>query len=272
MAILNKKLKIKDSEGTTVDCNIYTTQAEAGDTTLQMKVNNESAYVTLGETNGYGATKGRVKINGETHAIMSKAGLPYTEQSWTEPGTYTFTVPAGVTRMRVAVCGGGGGFIFSYYGTHQAGDGESSDFGNLLTATGGSGAYVNHTNINTAQETLQAGTGGIPNGRAGTKIFYQNAATSKGGAGFALDFLKKDGEYGEGGGCTGNSHSGSTVHAGGGSGGYNTGYVDVEPLETYQVIVGAGGTNSIKEGSTQKMASYKNAKSGFVLIAFGGDI
>lgn len=48
MAILNKKLKIKGTDGNTVDCNIYTTQTEAGSAALNMKVNGESTFVAVG--------------------------------------------------------------------------------------------------------------------------------------------------------------------------------------------------------------------------------
>lgn len=48
MAILNKKLKIKGTDGNTVDCNIYTTQTEAGSAALNMKVDSESTFVALG--------------------------------------------------------------------------------------------------------------------------------------------------------------------------------------------------------------------------------
>lgn len=48
MAILNKKLKIKGTDGNTVDCNIYTTKTEAGSAALNMKVDSESTFVALG--------------------------------------------------------------------------------------------------------------------------------------------------------------------------------------------------------------------------------
>lgn len=39
-----------------------------------------------------------------------KAVVPaYTEKSWTTPGTYTWTVPAGVTKVKAEVAGAGGG-------------------------------------------------------------------------------------------------------------------------------------------------------------------
>jgi len=39
--------------------------------------------------------------------VVNSAKPAYTEKSWTTAGTYSWTVPAGVTRVRVAVCGGG---------------------------------------------------------------------------------------------------------------------------------------------------------------------
>ncbi len=248
MAILNKKLKIKDSEGTTVDCNIYTTQTEAGDSTLQMEVNNESAYVTLGETNGYGATKGRVKINGETHAIMSKAGLPYTEMSWTEPGTYTFTVPAGITRLRVAVCGGGGGGFVIFANPLPAAGGQSK-FSDILIANGGGIGQG------------QIAKGGTPNGNDG--LYASENGLTNGGDGFAKNFNMDVGVFGKGGAITLNSAIGYT----GGGGGYITDYVDVTALSTYEIIVGAGG-----RGSSSNAGVGEKGGNGFVLIAYGGDI
>ena len=212
-----------------------------------------------------------IKQNYKSSAITKVSIPPYTEKSWTTPGTYTWTVPAGVTRIRVAVCGGGGGWIFAYGGEVQGENGGKSALGNLLSANGGGGAYVNHYTQTTAQETLRGGTGGTPNGRDGTKTFYQNTATSTGGNGFTLNFNMTTGNYGSGGSCTGSRYSASTVHAGGGSGGYNTKYVDVESLKTYQVIVGAGGAGKNSDNDN-RLASYTNAKSGFVLIAYGEGI
>ena len=52
-----------------------------------------------------------IKSNGlsETTSLTIIVNAPkpaYTEKSWTTPGTYTWTVPEGVTRIRIAVCGG----------------------------------------------------------------------------------------------------------------------------------------------------------------------
>lgn len=54
---------------------------------------------------------------------------------------------------------------------------------------------------------------------------------------------------------------------GGGSGGYVVSEVSVIPNRTYDVVVGAGGVHSSTGGVTPL-----NGNSGFVFIAYGGDI
>jgi len=39
--------------------------------------------------------------------VVNSAKPAYTEKSWNTAGTYTWTVPSGVTKVKVAVCGGG---------------------------------------------------------------------------------------------------------------------------------------------------------------------
>jgi len=46
-------------------------------------------------------------------------------QEYTTPGTYAFTVPAGVTRVRAVVIGGGGGGGASPDGNYYGGDSGS---------------------------------------------------------------------------------------------------------------------------------------------------
>ena len=73
--------------------------------------------------------------------VVNAAKPAYTEKSWTTAGTYSWTVPAGVTRVRVAVCGGGGGSC-RYYKPYKGYDGGTSKFGDLIYATGGSGRII----------------------------------------------------------------------------------------------------------------------------------
>lgn len=184
--------------------------------------------------------------------------LMYTERSYTTPGTYSFTVPAGVTRIRVAVCGGGGGGIQAD-GGYDGTNGGTSKFGSFIQATGGTGglddSYWNDTeDFNNGSKP---GVGGTPNGRNGKR-----AARNAGGVGFSLSFQMSDGTYGHGGdGCSNVSDYGT----GGGSGGYNSSYINVEPSKTYTVVVG-------EAGRTIGHGMIETTTSGFVLIAYGEGI
>lgn len=205
MSILSQKLYIKKGSSTAV-CNIYSTAAEAGDKALRVG----NGYVALKPITDANATAGRVSINGVTYAIATQhtaaVSVPYTEQQWTKAGSYTFTAPDGITRVRVAVCGGGAG-KGSVIGNGKGG-GNTSAFG--ITATGGHGGGV----------AWSKGAGGEPNGHASTG----NNVTD----GFALSFDKSSGNYGKGGNF-------------GGSGGYDSQYVAVTAGQTYTITVGAAG-------------------------------
>jgi hypothetical protein len=211
MSILTKKLYIK--KGSTVTaCNIYSTAAEAGDRSLKVKVDNATNYVALKPITDANATAGRVSIGGVTYAIATKhesgsgVAVPYTENYWTEAGSHSFTVPTGITRIRVAVCGGGGGKGGLVLGGNG---GDSSAFG--LTATGGRGGW-----------RWGKGMGGEPNGLASSG----NSITN----GFLMSFDMTAGTYGRGG-----QYSGS--------GGYDSQYVAVNAGQSYAITVGgAGGT------------------------------
>lgn len=200
------ELYIQKTGGTAVGCNIYSTAAEAGGKALRVG----NGYVALKPITDANATAGRVSINGVTYAIATQhtaaVSVPYTEQQWTKAGSYTFTVPDGITRVRVAVCGGGAskGSLFS----NGKGGGNTSAFG--ITATGGHGGGV----------AWGKGAGGEPNGHASTG----NNVTD----GFALSFDKSSGNYGKGGNF-------------GGSGGYDSQYVAVTAGQTYTITVGAAG-------------------------------
>lgn len=69
--------------------------------------------------------------------------------------------------------------------------------------------------------------------------------------------------------------SGTQYHYGssGASGGFNSGYVSVTPGQTYTVTVGAGSGIEIDRATPNGWGEILTAgKSGFVLIAYGGDI
>ena len=139
-------------------------------------------------------------------------------QAFTSNGT--FTVPAGVTAVKVSATGGGGGGG----GTSNGGAGGSSSFGGLVVGGGGAGGgrgFDNGTECVTA-------TG--PAGGASTNIPYQYSNFSLAGS---------RGNPGNGGAgspsfCTG---------GGGGTGSQGVGYVTgLTPGANITVTIGAGGT------------------------------
>lgn len=215
MGTMSKKLYVKQTNGTAVGCNIYTTSAEAGDKALRVRVDNTDGYIALKATDDANATGMRVKIGDVIYAVATKyessggVAVPYTEKYWTDAGDYTFTVPTGVTRLRVAVCGGGAGK--GGLGGNGKDGGNTSAFG--VTVTGGYGAGV----------AWSKGDGGTPNGHASKG----NSITD----GFLMSFDINKGTYGRGGQY-------------GGSGGYDSQYVSVTAGQSYAITVGgAGGTN-----------------------------
>ena len=199
------KLYIQKTGGTAVACNIYNTAAEAGDKALRVG----NGYVALKPITDANATAGRVSIGGVTYAIATKhesggTAVPYTEKSWTAAGSYTFTVPDGVSRLRVALCGGGAGA--GVFGSGNTG-GDTRAFDLFVTGGEGGSAWT-------------YGNGGTPNGYASDG----NKVTD----GFALSFDKASGDYGKGGNY-------------GGSGGYDSQYVTVAAGQSYTLTVGGAG-------------------------------
>ena len=144
MAELAKKLHLK--KGTTEHlAKAYSTIAEAGAEYITNKIDGVTAYVPIGATNDSRATMGRVKKSGGTEkAILTMGKPPYTKKQWTTPGTYTFTVPQGVTKIKVTCVGGGGSGIarFREFSYDKGGNnGESSYFGNIV-ANGGNSPHL----------------------------------------------------------------------------------------------------------------------------------
>lgn len=209
MSILSKKLYIKKGSSTAV-CNIYSTAAETGNHALKIKIGNVAGYVALKPITDANVTAGRVSMGGVTYAIATQrtaaVTVPYTEQQWTTAGSYTFTVPDGVSRVRVALCGGGAG-KGAFGAGNTGGDTRAFD----LFATGGEGGSA-----------WTYGNGGTPNGYA--------SDGNKTTAGFALSFDKANGDYGKGGNY-------------GGSGGYDSQYVAVTAGQSYTITVGGAGGN-----------------------------
>ena len=127
------------------------------------------------------------------------------EQVYTTPGTYSWTVPAGVSYVSVLCIGGGGG---SYRNSTGAVGGTSSFNGVVLEAYGGNGGTQDPA-------TILGGTGTSIGGRIGGGNGGQ-PTTAGGGAG---GYSGKGGNGGGNAGSGGGGGGGGAPDAGGAGGG-----------------------------------------------------
>lgn len=203
MAELAKKLYIK--KGTTQQtAKIYSTTTEAGNAYVHLIVDGVHVYMPLGGTTDSRATIGRVKeTSGTQFAILSSGKPPYHKDSYTSPGTYTWTCPAGVTTARVTVAGGGGGgAVYSF-----------------IKISGGSGALITQS-VSVSPSTTYT----VVVGAGGAIGPSQGHSASDGGTSSALGVSARGG-----GGATKN---GGTSYGSGGAGG-SDGMVNGSPGWVY---------------------------------------
>ena len=276
MAVLNKKLNVYGKDGTLYACNIYTTKEETSNAYLPVLVDGVERYIGIAAVDSPFASPMKVIKDSVTYAVVTQAKPPYTENFWATAGTYYWTVPQGVDRVRVALVGGGGGGAVISGSTYnvRGGSGGTSSFGNLASATGGTGAYHYRTsssyNCNCNCSTYNCyDTGGYSNCErpyecncnCSAITTYSDGGNhgttgSPGGLGattngFAQSFDRQAVSRGYGAGGVYSTYVG-------GSGGYYSGYVNVTVGTTYTITVGGGG--------------YYNGVTGYVFIAYGGDI
>lgn len=130
MAELNDKLYYK-LNGVTDEITCYTTLAEVQNQGIPLKRAGVACYAKYGPESDANASQGNYKPAGGTaQKILKQAQIPYGEQSYTSAGTFTFTVPSGVTKLRITARGGGGG----------GGGGMVDTFdGNYICYSGGKG-------------------------------------------------------------------------------------------------------------------------------------
>ena len=165
MAELNKTLHIRKGS-TEQTVKLYTTQAEAGDAYSYIKVDGVQAYIPLGAENDGRATMGRVKGHtGNQFAILSSGKPLYHKDSYTTPGTHTWTCPAGVTKAKVTVAGGGAGGCDTFI---------------VIKFPGGSGALIT-TTVSVVPNSsysvvVGAGSDGVVSGS--TPNYPKNGGTS----------------------------------------------------------------------------------------------
>lgn len=110
MATLSKKINMINSAGTQQTANLYSTTAESGSPYLSAMVDGTAAYAPLVSPSDSRATSGRVtRTDGTTYAIGKSAAPAYAQWTQSAAGSGTFTVPSGVSKLRVTCVGGGAG-------------------------------------------------------------------------------------------------------------------------------------------------------------------
>lgn len=236
MAELNKTLHIRKGS-TEQTVKLYTTEAEAGNNYSYIKVDGVQAHIPLGAENDGRATMGRVKEHtGNQFAILSSGKPPYHKDSYTTPGTYTWTCPVGVMTARVTVAGGGGGGIAVRWKPNI------STGARYTGGTGGVGA-LNTTTLSVTPYhayTITVGKGGLP---------YVSTSNH---------------DYGEKHASNGETSSFGSISASGGQGAY----VTIGDTEGHNgASYGSGGSG----GSTWDTGANAGGN-GWVYVEYGGDI
>lgn len=233
MALLTKKFHFFKTSETTA--NIYSTTTEAGSNYIRAYVDKTNGYIPIGELNHVNATIGRVLKNGITYAILSTGSIPYTKKTYTSAGTFTFTVPSGITRVKLTLAGGGGGggnnYTYKYY--YSGCKSYSSGYKTIYGGTGGTGGLYSGTVTVTSGSTysITVGAGGAAL-KAGGASKFGNLATATGGGAGTSAYTYTSGEYTyyqegtKGSNGTPSGAGGDGGSNGGGSGG--TGWVYIE--------------------------------------------
>lgn len=210
--------------------------------------------------------------------------IPSGEYSWTSAGTYLWTVPAYVTKVEVALCGGGSGncvMSLRYTRTNSSSPGGDSSFGNLISAQGAGAVTVGtRTTLSGAQWSTSSWGGGTvrwetPYARRGTAIAGDHVTAQNGATGWVASFTQTvGGTSSPGAGAyayTGNPDYNNIV-ASGSSGLYNHGVVTVTPGQQITVTVGKGGTSYKYAPDTSYNSAAYSGYDGFVMIRYGSDI
>ena len=95
-----------------------------------MQISDSSGEVYM--ANGLDITSGGITFpDGTVQTTAAGGSVANGSQSWTTPGTYTWTVPAGVTRIEAAIWGAGGGGGPGGAGVPNTGSGTGGQSGGL---------------------------------------------------------------------------------------------------------------------------------------------
>lgn len=257
MGMITKKLRILNRSGTTQLAALYTNPGEAGAKALPLWVDNANVYAPLVSTSSPLATSARVTdAAGNTWAIGTYGTPDYGRALYTSSGS--FTVPEGVTKVRVTLVAGGGGgsYVNGGWGVkiplRYGSDGGNSSFGTLASVTGGKAGGTGYESQGGGYGYFYArpGAGGSPGGTQGRtcynldKDYYKelNCSTEwvDGENGYTIYdiFGNFIGSYGASG---GRDLTWGALACCGGSGGRAVKVLSVGPGDVYAVTVGAGG-------------------------------
>ncbi|MFZ4807460.1 MAG: hypothetical protein ACOYLQ_09405 [Hyphomicrobiaceae bacterium] len=157
-------------------------------------------------------------------------------------GTFTWVVPAGVTRVRATVDGAGGGGTAHQNTPVQAGSGGTSSFGAHVSATGGQGGY-----------------------------YYPYEPADGGGVGGDKNWTGRGGQGGRGCLVFDPDHGVNELNSGA-NGGRAVKWIDVTPGDSHTVTVGAAGTGAVSDSpdffwfGTPYTFHGKNGEPGLVVI------
>lgn len=261
MAELSKTLHLKKGS-TEQTAKAYSTPTEAGEAYITNRIDNTIAYIPIGEISNPEATIGRVTKNG-TKAILKRGKAPYTKKEYRTPNTYTFTVPANISKLRVTLLGAGGG-----------GGGGQPDK-DVVAGGGGGGYFIENTIIEvTPLSTLSliVGAGGT-GGASATQIDSQKGAnggsSSLGnliaGGGGAGNFRYNQDSNALGAGGTGSG--GIAGKQGGFPNGGNSGAGDAGGTS-----IGADGADGAGGAGGNRSTKGGKGGNGYVIIEYGGDI
>ena len=187
------------------------------------------------------------KISSDVHGLS----LNQATSTFNTAGTFTWVAPAGVTRIIVEACGGGGegGAIGS-----SSGAGANSTFNGVIVGAGAnsaSGLTGGTTTTTTSSPIVYPGGNGGSSFTSGTSspLYLGGAGNDPYGGGGASDYGPAGagggnpapaGSYGAGGG-------GANSDGGGGAGArkFYTVFSNITPGNSYTVVVGAGGNNGV---------------------------
>lgn len=211
---------------------IYDNKAEAGSHFLHVIIGGTQGYVPLCETSDSRATAGRAKEHtGDLYAIATSGTPAYKKVTYSTPGSFTFTIPAGVTKLRVEVAGAGG----SSAGGKDYWSGDAKDY--FRGGKGGNGAKINTTISVTPKTNIN-----VTVGKGGSAPAFGNA------------------------GVTGGNSSVPGVTAGGGAGGAVSKRYGSNGADGANAGNGAGGAGGAYSGAAE---GGKAGSNGWVVIEYG---